>query len=943
MSEQRAFRSFNKQDLNRKISAPDHIKIKGEDEMNEKRREILEKQEKNQKVLESRIVVFKYFESLKERPSKEMIELIKEVWKEYVLSKPEVYNYGSLEEIDFLNLFEQEKEYLEDKISLKYCTIDNIVGMITSSEYKDHSITDEFFLVYRCFISPVELIQKLIWRFNTPPSLDLICNKEEEFMNWNKTVLYLIRFRILFFINQWMEKCPFDFTDQVFKNLEILIDIVKLQGTFKSNVEKLLLSKEKVIQLTKNQKLYFYIDYNYAPKIIEPKEFGTHIMNWDPIEIARQLSLIEFEMFSSIQVYECFNQAWIKSNREIDSPNIVKIVKWFNKISLFFSNLILKEEVLKERSEILKFILKIAEESKKINNYNAVFELISSLSSTPIFRLKKTWERLGNEYQKKFEELQNYILPNQSYKILRSALTFESPCLPYPGMILSDLIFIDEGNKNMIENKVNFLKMRKMAKTLNELIQYQTKPFVFHEVKLIKDILLNTIIEETDSTLYEKSLKLEPKQEEEDISQSNDWGKALKEITITLGRDSTNVFSKVGEQLFGEVNEKQFEKKLNIKAIQNLSDNRITRSNSDSNLVKPLTPKTLEKKENKSGYIQITEIGKIQFKKRFCILQGAYLLFFENENSQKELGNILLQTALIENYSYDLSLKEYGKIEIIRILNSKKNYILLFSSIEESLEWGNQLRKSSLRYTGNTITVDQSSSLKLIQDAIMKCQNLDKIIIKPGIYKESIIVNKNISIEGSKGVILKGNNIGPCFTFTSNGSVKLSGIELENIEHSAIILKSGYLNLSLCDIKGGIKTFPNTQLSILKSNIFSSNSHGISLKGFLNLESCLIQNNKGDGINQTGNSIIHLKKNIIQLNQGYGVVINTEVFSKLESNLITKNLLDGFSSKSNMICFDNEFSLNKGYGMMILKKVQKSEIISNNKFIKNEKGDINSI
>lgn len=935
MTDKRIFRITSKIDQSRKMSAPEEIckSSSREDEMKQKREEIFKIQQDLQKKLEDKVIVEKYhFKELKERPSKEMIELIKKVWKEYILEKPEIYNYGN-EPIDFLNLFEQDTEYLEDK-QVKYASIDNLIGFISSSDYKDHVITDDFLLVYRSIMTPIELIEKLIKRYNTPPPLDIICNKEEDFANWKRLTLDLIRFRILFFMNQWMEKCPYDFTDQVFKKLEIFIEIIKSLGTFTTNVEKLLLSKERIINLLKSQKTY-YIDFNRAPKTIEPKEFGVQILNWDPTEIARQLVLIEFEMFSNIQVYECFNQAWIKPNREIDSPNIVKIVKWFNKISLFFSNFIL-EDSLKDRTERLKFVLKIAEESRKINNYNALFELISALSSTPIHRLKKTWNNLSNENLKKFEELQDYILPNQSYKILRSSLTFEYPCLPYPGMLLSDLIFIDEGNKNMVNEKVNFLKMRKMAKTLSELIQYQQKPFVFHPVKLIKEILTQEVTE-TDQTLYEKSLKLEPRKEEEEEEEKSDWRNGLKEIKTTLGRDSTSIVSAIGEQLFGEVNEKNYyEKKLN----RRFSETPMTKSYSDPNIIS-LTPKTLEKKENKAGYIQISEFGKIQFKKRFCILQGAYLLFFENEKSQKELGNILLQTALIENYSYDLAIKEFGKIEIIRILG-KKNYVLLFTSIDEALEWGLILRRAALRFTGNTLTVDPiNGPIKLIQDAIIKSQNLDKIIIKPGIYQESIIINKNIEIQGSKGVIIIGK-VGPSITIASNGAIKLSLLELES-EHSSIILKTGNLYLSSCDIKSGIKTFPNTQLTISRCNIISSPSHGISLKGFLSLENSLIQSNQGDGINQNGNCILHLRKNIITSNQGYGIMISTEIYCKLEFNIISRNLLDGISTKSTLIANNNEFFQNKGHGIVLLKKSNKLEFLKDNKFEKNERGDVTTI
>jgi len=75
----------------------------------------------------------------------------------------------------------------------------------------------------------------------------------------------------------------------------------------------------------------------------------------DPIEVARQLTLIEYSIFKGIQPKEFLNQGseatlcivyflannfskgWNKSKKHITSPNILSMIKLFNKvISLFF-------------------------------------------------------------------------------------------------------------------------------------------------------------------------------------------------------------------------------------------------------------------------------------------------------------------------------------------------------------------------------------------------------------------------------------------------------------------------------------------------------------------------------------------------------------------------------------------------------------------------------
>jgi son of sevenless-like protein len=61
-----------------------------------------------------------------------------------------------------------------------------------------------------------------------------------------------------------------------------------------------------------------------------------HFMNVDPTEIARQLALIEYELYKHIRAKECLNQAWIKPDKTERSPNISKMIKQTNDVSSFF-------------------------------------------------------------------------------------------------------------------------------------------------------------------------------------------------------------------------------------------------------------------------------------------------------------------------------------------------------------------------------------------------------------------------------------------------------------------------------------------------------------------------------------------------------------------------------------------------------------------------------
>jgi hypothetical protein len=62
------------------------------------------------------------------------------------------------------------------------------------------------------------------------------------------------------------------------------------------------------------------------------KGLELRISDIDPLEIARQLCLIEFDLFSRIHPREFVGLSWMKDDKEIRAPNIIKMVRWSNHV-----------------------------------------------------------------------------------------------------------------------------------------------------------------------------------------------------------------------------------------------------------------------------------------------------------------------------------------------------------------------------------------------------------------------------------------------------------------------------------------------------------------------------------------------------------------------------------------------------------------------------------
>ena len=79
----------------------------------------------------------------------------------------------------------------------------------------------------------------------------------------------------------------------------------------------------------------------------------------DPIEIARQLTLMEFSLFTSIKAREFVDLCWMKDDKEIKAPGMLKMAKWSNHVvGWIISEIVSVKDDLKKRIAVYeKFIL----------------------------------------------------------------------------------------------------------------------------------------------------------------------------------------------------------------------------------------------------------------------------------------------------------------------------------------------------------------------------------------------------------------------------------------------------------------------------------------------------------------------------------------------------------------------------------------------------------
>ncbi|XP_012689019.2 ras-specific guanine nucleotide-releasing factor 1 [Clupea harengus] len=231
------------------------------------------------------------------------------------------------------------------------------------------------------------------------------------------------------------------------------------------------------------------------------------------LEIAEQLTLLDHLVFKVIPYEEFFGQGWMKNDKNERTPYIMKTTKHFNDISnLIATEILLCDDVITRVAVMEKWVA-VPDICRCLHNYNAVLEITSALNRSSVFRLKKTWLKVSKQTKAVIDKLQKLVSSEGRFKNLREALkNCDPPCVPYLGMYLADLAFIEEGTPYYTEdNLVNFSKMRMISHIIREIRQFQQTAYkIDHQPKAAQYLLdISAVLDE--ESLYDASLRIEPK------------------------------------------------------------------------------------------------------------------------------------------------------------------------------------------------------------------------------------------------------------------------------------------------------------------------------------------------------------------------------------------------------------------------------------------------
>ncbi|XP_049849437.1 ras guanine nucleotide exchange factor A-like [Schistocerca gregaria] len=427
-------------------------------------------------------------------------------------------------------------DYNKEFPAVKAAVLEKLILGLTPEGYSDPDFIFTFLINMPSFTTPSRVLSLLKLRWNIPfpdhPPLSADGKTPIDFETFQKKKLFPIRLRIFNVLKLWLEDHQ-KLVDEETKSL-IKEFVSETMSKDLPGPAALLMRVIQAMGEHNDENVMFNHD---PPKPLIPTQLKQPLtlLNIHPEELVRQITLLDSNYFRKINLHEFLNNGWMKPDKERRSPNILIMINSFNNISRWVSSEILRQTSLKQRALTINFFICMAQKFYEYHNYNGIMEILSALQNSAIHRLYDTWDMLPLKSWEMFNNLCTLMNSNAgegNYYCYRMELEgCIPPVIPYLGVHLTDLIFLNDGNKDFIDEEkkmINWYKMSKIARVVRSMAIKQQAPYCLSIVyPIIRYVIEAKLL--SDEEQYEQSLKLEKKVPK---SQRGQTMKTMKKIKV---------------------------------------------------------------------------------------------------------------------------------------------------------------------------------------------------------------------------------------------------------------------------------------------------------------------------------------------------------------------------------------------------------------------------
>jgi protein-tyrosine phosphatase len=188
-------------------------------------------------------------------------------------------------------------------------------------------------------------------------------------------------------------------------------------------------------------------------------------------------------------------------------------------------------------------------ELEKLQNLAAVVALLGALQNPAVHRHSSHWRSVPRLYLNEYEKIKTIQIPDKSYKNYRErerlVLAQRRPYLPFLGVLLSDITFINFGTKKQLpDGSINTQRLYRLGNVISNGLSFQQKAYdikYFEEIQIYLRNISKIILPDED--LYSRSRKIPALPEEK----KGIFGELLRSQVVTRDRDKLKRYTTLME------------------------------------------------------------------------------------------------------------------------------------------------------------------------------------------------------------------------------------------------------------------------------------------------------------------------------------------------------------------------------------------------------------
>ena len=211
--------------------------------------------------------------------------------------------------------------------------------------------------------------------------------------------------------------------------------------------------------------------YAVLSRPLEADSVGAeHWLSVEPVQIARYLTLSDERLYQSVGHGHLLSYVWGHVSAEgategASKQPLLQLTQRFNEVASIVKSAIIGTSMLATRTQLVAHLVAVGVELRRLANFNSVMALIAALGSAAVHRLSGTKQKLDRKSRAAWESLTELMAHDGAHRQYRAALAAarrSPPYVPYLGIHLTDLTFVGDGNKDVVDGMINVGKRQQV-------------------------------------------------------------------------------------------------------------------------------------------------------------------------------------------------------------------------------------------------------------------------------------------------------------------------------------------------------------------------------------------------------------------------------------------------------------------------------------------------